>query len=102
MLGSWRDALMRLHVSGWDSGDIDAACETLIETCEEDPESQLELATLGPSRVREILGTRIADDEVAALLQVAAVRSSQGAEGQALRDALYDLDAFAFDYAGVE
>jgi len=97
---SWRDALMRLHVAGWDTDDIDAACEALVSACEEGPASGAEVTELTAAEVRDILETPVADEEISALLTVAALRAMEGAEAQQLREALYDLDAFAYEYAG--
>ena len=35
MSESWRDALMKLHVAGWNTDDIDSACEALAQACDE-------------------------------------------------------------------
>lgn len=96
----WRDALMRLHVGGWDTDDIDAACEALVEACEEDESAGFALGDLTAAEVDDILEADVAADEVPALLALARVRSSQGDDARALQEALYDLDAFAYAYAG--
>ena len=93
---SWRDALMRLHLAGWDTDDIDAACEAV----EEAAGSGVSIGELSSAEVRDALESEVRDDEVSALLTIADLRARQGAEAQSLRDALYDLDAFAYEYAG--
>jgi hypothetical protein len=100
MSQSWRDALMRLHVAGWDTDDIDGACEALAEACEERGDDPAEVTGLTVAEVRDILEIEIGDDEVPALLTLTALHSTQGAEAGELRKALYDLDAFAYSYAG--
>ncbi len=95
---SWRDALMRLHVAGWDTDDIDAACAALAEACDE--EAGVGVQELSSARVRSVLGVEVGEGEVSALRILAALRAGVGAESEALREALYDLDAFAYAYAG--
>jgi hypothetical protein len=97
---SWQDALMRLHVGGWDTDEIDAACEALVEACEEGGAEGFTLDALTTDQVDDILDVDVIATEVPALLTIARVRSSSGTEARALRDALYDLDAFAYAYSG--
>jgi hypothetical protein len=47
-----------------------------------------------------VLRQRLPADEARALVVVAELRAAQGGEADALRRALYDLDAFAYEYAG--
>jgi hypothetical protein len=96
---AWQDALMRLHVRGWEPDDIDAACEALREACSEGAHAGAQLASLTPSQVGRVIGQTLGEDEVAALLRVAELHGREDADGELLRAALYDLDAFAFAYA---
>jgi len=94
---AWQDAVMRLHIGGWDTDDIDAACEALVEASEG---SGSELRALTRAQVEDILETKVEENEVPALLLIARLRASESTDAHALREALYDLDAFAYAYAG--
>lgn len=97
----WRDALIQLHFGGWDTDDIDAACEVLVEACEERAALGLELAALTPAEVEDILDIEVEPDEVPALLVLADLLASEDEDAEALREALDDIDAFANAYADV-
>lgn len=96
----WRDTLMRLHVAGWNSDDIDDACEALAEACDDGAHAGTAIDALTPDQVRatvkEPLETRVA----AALVTIADLRRQGTTAADELRTALYDLDAFAYEYAG--
>lgn len=96
----WRDELLTLHTGGWNADDIDEACEAIHEACTEGAWEGFEIADLTVDQVRAVLGV----DEDAGLLRsvqaVAVVRGLQDTDSEALQRALYDLDAFAFDFAG--
>lgn len=91
---------MTLHVAGWDTDDIDAACEALAEACDEGPYEGSEILDLGEDQVARVLGSAPPADQTRALLRVAELRNRVDPEAEALRRALYDLDAFAYEYAG--
>jgi hypothetical protein len=98
MATDWRDALLALHDNGWDADDIDSACEALIEACDEGAYAGLELSALSLLDAVKILDVELDDDEVLSLLEIAEVRSQQdSAAARALHNALYDLDAFAYE-----
>ena len=100
MSESWRDALMKLHVAGWNTDDIDSACEALAQACDEGSLEGFEICDLSADQVRGVLASPVATDEADALRRVADLRHRVGPETEALRAALFDLDAFAYEYAG--
>ena len=63
MAMAWQDALMKLHVGGWDTDDIDAACEALCEACREGRLAGTEIAELTPDQVRSVLETDVPSAE---------------------------------------
>ena len=97
---SWRDALMRLHVGGWDADDIDEACEAIYEACTEGTHEGVAVEALTPLEVCGVLNVELDEALLSALQAIAALRGRQDREADDLRQALYDLDAFAYDYAG--
>lgn len=99
---SWQDALLKLHVRGWDTDDIDLAAEALLEACTEGDFEGTEISALGDGDVVQILEQRVPEDECRALRVIGQVRAQQGPESDALQRAIYDLDAFAYAYAGVD
>ena len=62
---SWRDALMRLHVAGWDTDDIDAACAALADACDE--EAGVGVEELSSEQVRAVLEVEVREAEVSAV-----------------------------------
>lgn len=92
----WRDALLRLHVGGWDSDDIDAAAESLSEACTDGPFADAEIRELSRADVARVLGSELPERDLDALRVVADLRSQASREADALADALFDLDAFAY------
>ena len=89
---TWQAALLRLCRRGWDTDEIDAACEALIEACETGGRP---LEALTADDVDDILDVDVHPAEVPALVAVARARSGAGPDADALQRALYDLDAFA-------
>lgn len=100
MAGSWQDALMRLHVSGWDTDEIDAACDALAEACDEGALEGTPIAELTAEQIGTVLENPLSPGDAAALRVVADLRHQVGSEAEALRAALYDLDAFAYAFSG--
>lgn len=96
-LPSWEDALLRLNAAGWETDDIESACEALIEACESGEASDYEVTELGKDDVEEILDVDVDPQLVPSLLSVAEQMSRADADTRDFREALYDLDAFAYD-----
>ena len=86
---------MLLHERGWSGELIDQACTALIESCTEGEFQGREVAGLTPAEARRVLDEPVADDESSALCRVAEVHDRVDQEGDAMRGALRDLDAFA-------
>lgn len=100
-MSDWRDALMKLHTRGWDSDDIDQAAEAINEACTDGVFEEMEILDLSEADVQVVLDDdAVPDDECAALLIIADLRSRQSADARDLHRALYDLDAFAYEHAG--
>ena len=95
---TWRDALLRLHVHGWNADDIDEACEALYEACSEGMYEGGLVDDLTPDQARSVLNTNIRTSLLMDLQQIAALRSQQTPDAERLRRALYDLDAFAYEF----
>jgi len=95
MGGSWEGSLLYLHDQGWNSDDIDSACEALADACLEGEHEDLEIDELEPEHVRAVLGVEIDDRLAMALTDVAWVRAQDGPDASSLAEALFDLDAFA-------
>lgn len=95
--------MLHLHVLGWDADDIDNACQALNEACSEggafDGSTVIDLEF---SAVRELLRADLTSGAVASVLLVAETLGRADSDAAALREALYDLDAFAYKYAGRE
>lgn len=96
----WRDALMQLHVRGWDTDDIDSACEAIVDACLDRELSGITLDALEIVDIRNILEVDVVAIEAPALVALARTYADGGSEARALREALFDLDAFAYAYAG--
>ena len=91
----WRELLFRLHASGWNADDIDEACEGLYEACSEGAYEGTDVEDLSSQQIRSVLKVDVGERLVVAIRGVAALRAQQTPEAEALRKALYDLDAFA-------
>jgi hypothetical protein len=94
MAGTWQEALMLLHENGWTGEHLDEACEALVESCLDGEMHGLLLRELQPSDVSQVLRTSVSSDEARALCRVAEVRELADEEGERVRDAFRDLDAF--------
>jgi len=95
MSATWQEALMLLHERGWSGELIGDACTALVEACTEGELAGRQVAGLAPAETRRVLNEPIADDESAALRRVAEVYDRADEDGDAVRRALRDLDAFA-------
>lgn len=94
MTESWREALLLLHSLGWEGDLIDGACEALNQAYADGALQGKALLTLSPREVEEVLQQKVDDQESQALLRVAAVHDRLDREGDELRKALYNLNAF--------
>ena len=97
-MAGWQDALMTLHGRGWDAEDIDAAAEAVCEACADGAFEGMEVLELQHEDVEAILDDEYPEEEVGALLELADLRAREDSESIALSRALYDLDAFAYEY----
>ena len=86
---------MLLHERGWGGELIDEACTALLEACGKGDLEGRELAELTPAETRRVLEEPITGDESHALCRLAEVHDRADAEGETMRGALRDLDAFA-------
>jgi hypothetical protein len=93
--GTWEEALLLLHRRGWHGEGLEDACARLSGACLEGELAGRPLEQLRPHEIARALGHTLADDEAAALARLCEVHDRVDASGQALRDALADLDAFA-------
>jgi len=99
---TWRDALLKLHGSGWDPRDIDAGCEALREACEDGRLEPDRPSDLSAEEVALVLGQKLVDPELSALLQIAELYDQGNTEASDLRDALHDLEAFVSESAAAD
>ena len=53
---NWEDALVHLHEMGWETDDIDAACDTLVEACTDGDYEGNEPSELDDEQLEEVLG----------------------------------------------
>jgi hypothetical protein len=95
MSATWQEALMMLHERGWNGELIDEACSALVESCSEGEFEGREVGGLTPSETGRVLKNQILDDESSALCQLAEVHDRADRDGDTMRAALRDLDAFA-------
>ena len=95
MQATWQEALMLLHERGWGGELIDGACTALLESCSEGEFEGREVAALTPAETRRVLDEPLPEDESYALCRIAEVHDRADRDGDILRGALRDLDAFA-------
>lgn len=95
MAETWQEALMLLHERAWHGNLVDEACEALAEACLEGAFQGRMIRQLTVDDIRVVLRNRISPEEANALCYVAEIRVRSGPDGQHLREALRDLDAFA-------
>ena len=94
MSAGWKEALSVLYENGWETDDIDAACEALFEACDEGAYSGQPIAELSADQVESVLDVEVDDEESHALALLADLRVQSGSAAEALARALYDLDRF--------
>src|SRR5262249_9517728 len=92
---NWEDALIHLHEMGWDTDDIDSACEALVEACREGIFEGNEPSDLDSAQLKQILGGDMSSSEQEAVVCLAEVRAQEDPEAEAMREALWDIDEFA-------
>jgi hypothetical protein len=95
MPATWQEALMLLHERGWSGELIDRACTALVEACTEGELEGREVAGLTAAETRRVLDEPIREDENFALCRLAEVHDRADEEGETMRGALRDVDAFA-------
>lgn len=96
----WRDDLLRLHTHGWNTDDIDEACEALHEACDQGEYEGSKVSDLTLAEVKSVLKVDLESGLLRSLQAIAELRSRQSPDAGDLQQALYDLDAFAYDFAG--
>jgi hypothetical protein len=92
---NWEDALIHLHEMGWDTDDIDFACEALVEACREGIFEGNEPSDLDGDQLKQVLGDDMSTSEQEAVVTLAEVRAQEDPEAEAMREALWDIDEFA-------
>ncbi len=92
---NWEDALIHLHEMGWDTDDIDSACEALVEACTDGAFEGSEPSDLDSDQLRQVLGSEPSQSELEAVVCLAEVRAQEDPEAEAMREALWDIDEFA-------
>jgi len=92
---NWEDALIHLHEMGWDTDDIDSACEALVEACSDGLFEGTEPSELEPDQLEQVLGGEMSRTEREAVVCLAEVRAQEDPEAEAMREALWDIDEFA-------
>lgn len=86
---------MLLHERGWQGELIDEACDALLEACAEGTLLGKLPSELTEAEVTSVLRQRPDSDEILALQAVADTWDRADRDGDELRAALIDLDAFA-------
>lgn len=94
MAGTWPEAVVLLHHLGWNGEMIDDACTALVDACAKGALEGRDVSDLTPSEARQVLAEPIRDDEAAALCRLAELRGQANPDGESLRAALRDLDAW--------
>jgi len=89
---------MTLHVRGWEADQIDLAAESICEACSDGMFEGSEILELSDDEVERVLDDEFPEDEIEALLVVADLRAQSTRDSERLSRALYDLDAFAYEY----
>jgi aryl-alcohol dehydrogenase-like predicted oxidoreductase len=96
----WRDDLLYLHTNGWNADDIDEACEAMHEACDEGQYEGTEVRNLTLPQVQSVLKVTLDGRLLRSLQAIAALRHLRNTDAEDLQRALYDLDAFAYEFAG--
>jgi hypothetical protein len=101
---NWREALVVLNDAGWETDDIDAACERLAEACSDGEFEDLEIEDLETEQIADALEVDVDSEIGSALALVAIVRARSDDDAEELGRALFDLDAFvdAFESADLD
>jgi hypothetical protein len=86
---------MLLHARGWSGELVDEGCTALLAACFEGELDGKEVYQLTAAEAQSVLAEQVADDEIRALCAVAEIHDRGDGEGDRLRAALRDLDAFA-------
>jgi hypothetical protein len=94
-VATWQEALVLLHERGWHGELVDEACTSILEACAGGDLDGRDVGDLAPDEVRHVLSEPVDDEEAEALLVLAEVHDRGDVEGERLRRALLDLDAFA-------
>ena len=94
MAGTWPEAVVLLHHLGWTGEMIDDACTALVDACAEGTLQGRDVSSLTPTEVRQVLAEPVREDEARALGRLAELRDRADPDGDALRAALRDLDAY--------
>lgn len=92
---SWEDSLILLHENGWETDDIDAACDALVEACTEGDFEGSEPSELDDAQLASILGSDATAAERKAIVHLTEVRAQEDPEAEALTEALWDIEDFA-------
>jgi hypothetical protein len=98
----WREALVILNDAGWETDDIDAACERLADACGDGEFEELEIEDLETEQIAEALEVDLDAEVASALAAVAAVRARSDDDAEELGRALFDLDAFVDAFENVD
>jgi hypothetical protein len=100
MAQTWQEDLLLLHALGWDGDLIDGACEALNQACRDRALQGRALLGLSRREVEDVLQQGVNEQESGALLRVAEVHDRLDREGNELRRALYNLNAFVESLRG--
>ena len=100
MSATWQEGLMLLHERGWSGELVDEACTALLEACSEGELVGRDVVGLELAETRRVLEQAISQEESAALCRAAEVHDRADHEGDSMREALRDLDAFAAGFPG--
>jgi hypothetical protein len=100
MAQTWQEALLLLHSLGWEGDLIDGACEALNQACTDGVLQGRALLGLARQEVEDVLQQPVGEQESEALLRVAELHDRLDREGNELRTALYNLNAFVESLRG--
>ena len=91
----WEAALIHLHEMGWDTDEIDSACEAVLDACSGGLFDDTEPRELDADQLAQILGDEVDASECAAIVRLAEVKAREDPEAEAMQEALWDIDDFA-------
>jgi hypothetical protein len=92
---NWEDALIHLHEMGWETDDIDAACDALVDACTDGDFEGDEPGELDEDQLEQVLGEDTSPTERVAVVCLAELRAQQDPEAEAMLEALWDIEEFA-------